>query len=218
LTIASRILKTTTLAVALSVAVAACAKSQETNDQPAAGEDQSMQQPEVKGPQVLLETSMGNILIGFYPDQAPLSVENFLAYVEAGHYDGLVFHRVIPDFMIQAGGHEADLVARDGGRDPIRNESDNGLSNTRGTIAMARTGDPHSASSQFFINHADNTFLNFGENPQSPNGWGYTVFGTVLEGMDVVDAIAAVPTGNAGGMQNVPVEPVTIVSATVVQP
>jgi cyclophilin family peptidyl-prolyl cis-trans isomerase len=218
LTIASRILKTTTLAVALSVAVAACAKSQETNDQPAVGEDQSMQQPEVKGPQVLLETSMGNILIGFYPDQAPLSVENFLAYVEAGHYDGLVFHRVIPDFMIQAGGHEADLVARDGGRDPIRNESDNGLSNTRGTIAMARTGDPHSASSQFFINHADNTFLNFGENPQSPNGWGYTVFGTVLEGMDVVDAIAAVPTGNAGGMQNVPVESVTIVSATVVQP
>jgi cyclophilin family peptidyl-prolyl cis-trans isomerase len=218
LSIATSILKTTTLAVALSVAVAACAQSQETNDEPGVGEDESMQQPQVKGPQVLLETSMGNIIIGFYPDQAPLSVENFIAYVEAGHYDGLVFHRVIPDFMIQAGGHEADLTARDGGRAPIRNESDNGMSNTRGTIAMARTGDPHSASSQFFINHTDNTSLNFGENPQSPNGWGYTVFGTVLEGMDVVDAIAAVPTGNAGGMQNVPVEPVTIVAASVVQP
>jgi cyclophilin family peptidyl-prolyl cis-trans isomerase len=218
LSIATSILKTTTLAVALSVAVAACAQSQETNDEPGVGEDESMQQPQVKGPQVLLETSMGNIIIGFYPDQAPLSVENFIAYVEAGHYDGLVFHRVIPDFMIQAGGHEADLTARDGGRAPIRNESDNGMSNTRGTIAMARTGDPHSASSQFFINHTDNTSLNFGENPQSPNGWGYTVFGTVLEGMDVVDAIAAVPTGNAGGMQNVPVEPVTIVAASVDQP
>ncbi len=218
MSIATSILKTTTLAVALSVAVAACAQSQETNDEPGVGEDESMQQPQVKGPQVLLETSMGNIIIGFYPDQAPLSVENFIAYVEAGHYDGLVFHRVMPDFMIQAGGHEADLTARDGGRAPIRNESDNGMSNTRGTIAMARTGDPHSASSQFFINHTDNTSLNFGENPQSPNGWGYTVFGTVLEGMDVVDAIAAVPTGNAGGMQNVPVEPVTIVAASVVQP
>ena len=218
MTIVTRILKTTTLAVVLSVAVTACAQSQEANNEPDVGEDLSMQQPQVKGPQVLLETSMGNILIGFYPDQAPLSVENFLAYVGAGHYDGLVFHRVIPDFMIQTGGHEADLTARDGGRESIRNESDNGLSNARGTIAMARTGDPHSASSQFFINHADNTFLNFGENPQSPNGWGYTVFGTVLEGMDVVDAIAAVQTGNAGGMQDVPVEAVTIVSASVVQP
>ena len=218
MTIKTGILKTTTLAVVLSVTAAACARSQEANKEPSVGEDETMQQPQVKGPQVLLETSMGNILIGFYPDQAPLSVENFLAYVEAGHYDGLVFHRVKPDFMIQTGGHEADLTARDGGRESIRNESDNGLSNARGTIAMARTGDPHSASSQFFINHVDNTFLNFGENPQSPNGWGYTVFGTVLEGMDVVDAIAAVQTGNAGGMQDVPVEAVTIVSASVVQP
>ncbi len=218
MSIKTGILKTTTLAVVLSVTVTACARSQEANKEPGVGEDQTMQQPQVKGPRVLLETSMGNILIGFYPDQAPLSVENFLAYVEAGHYDGLVFHRVKPDFMIQAGGHEADLTARDGGRESIRNESDNGLSNARGTIAMARTGDPHSASSQFFINQVDNTFLNFGENPQSPNGWGYTVFGTVLEGMEVVDAIAAVQTGNAGGMQDVPVEAVTIVSASVVQP
>jgi cyclophilin family peptidyl-prolyl cis-trans isomerase len=210
-------LKATTMAVAVLVA-AACAQSQESKTETDVGEDETMQQPEVKGPRVQLETSMGNILIGFYPDQAPLSVDNFLAYVEAGHYDGLIFHRVMPNFMIQAGGHEADLAMRDGGRETIRNESDNGLSNARGTIAMARTGDPHSASSQFFINHADNTFLNFGENPESPNQWGYTVFGTVLEGMDVVDAIAAVQTGNAGGMQNVPVEPVTIVAATIVQP
>ena len=218
MTIKTAILKTTTMAVVLSVTVAACARSQETHNEPGVGEDQAMQQPQVNGPRVLLETSLGDILIGFYPDQAPLSVENFLAYAGAGHYDGLVFHRVKPDFMIQAGGHEVDLTARDGGRESIRNESDNGVSNTRGTIAMARTGDPHSASSQFFINLVDNTFLDFGENPRSPNGWGYAVFGTVLEGMDVVDAIAAVQTGNAGGMQDVPVEPVTIGSASVVQP
>jgi peptidyl-prolyl cis-trans isomerase B (cyclophilin B) len=216
LTINTAILKTTALAAVLSVTAAACAQSQETDNEPRVGEDQTMQQPQVKGPRVLLETSMGNILIGFYPDQAPLSVENFLAYVEAGHYDGLVFHRVKPDFMIQAGAHEADLAMRDGGRESIRNESDNGLTNARGTIAMARTGDPHSASSQFFINHSDNTFLDFGV--EEPNKWGYTVFGTVLEGMDVVDAIAAVQTGNAAGMQDVPVEAVTIVSARVVQP
>jgi cyclophilin family peptidyl-prolyl cis-trans isomerase len=175
-----------------------------------------MQQPEVKGPRVLLETSMGSILIGFYPDQAPLSVENFVTYADAGHYDGLIFHRVIPDFMIQAGGHEADLAMRAGERDQIRNESDNGMKNTRGTIAMARTAAPHSASAQFFINLTDNAFLDFGA--QGPNQWGYAVFGTVLEGMETVDSIAAVRTGNAGGMENVPAEPVTILSATVVQP
>ena len=179
-----------------------------------------MPQPEVKGPRVALETSMGNILIGFYPDQSPLTVENFLAYAEGGHYDGLIFHRVVPDFMIQGGGHEADLSMREPGRQPIRNESDNGLTNARGTIAMARTGDPHSATAQFFINHTDNTFLDFGANPQSPGGWGYAVFGEVLEGMDVVDAIAAVETetGIPGMGAVVPVEPVIIVSARVVQP
>jgi peptidyl-prolyl cis-trans isomerase B (cyclophilin B) len=216
LTINSGILRALTLAAGLSVAAVGCAESQETNGEPVVGGDTTMQQPQVKGPRVLLETSMGNILIGFYPDQAPLSVENFMTYVEAGHYDGLVFHRVIPDFMIQAGGHEADLTMRTGERDQIRNESDNGLKNTRGTIAMARTADPHSASAQFFINLTDNAFLDYGA--QGPNQWGYAVFGTVLEGMDTVDAIAAVRTGNAGGMQNVPTEPVTIISATVVQP
>lgn len=210
------ILNTVALAAGLSVAAAGCAGSQDTNGETGVGEEETMQQPEVKGPRVLLETSLGSILIGFYPDQAPLSVENFLAYVEAGHYDGLIFHRVIPDFMIQAGGHEPDMTMREGGRAPIHNESDNGLKNTRGTVAMARTGAPHSASAQFFINHTDNAFLDFGA--QGPNQWGYAVFGTVLEGMDVVDAIAAVETGNAGGMGDVPVETVTIISATVVQP
>lgn len=182
----------------------------------AAGGEMAEAEPEVTGPRVLLETSMGNILIGLYPEQAPLTVESFLSYVEAGHYDGLVFHRVIPDFMIQAGGHEADLAMREGGREPVRNESDNGLSNRRGTIAMARTADPHSASAQFFINHADNAFLDYGA--RAPGEWGYAVFGRVLEGMDVVDAIAAVETGVVGGMRDVPVEPVTIVRASIVQP
>jgi peptidyl-prolyl cis-trans isomerase B (cyclophilin B) len=216
LTINSNFLRTITIAASLSVVAVGCAESQETNGETAVGGDTTMQQPEIKGPRVLLETSMGDILLGFYPDQAPLSVENFMAYVEAGHYDGLIFHRVIPDFMIQAGGHEPDLAMRLGERDQIRNESDNGLKNTRGTIAMARTAAPHSASAQFFINLTDNAFLDFGA--QGPNQWGYAVFGTVLEGMDTVDAIAAVQTGNAGGMQNVPAEPIIILSATVVQP
>ena len=210
------ILNMTALAVGLSIATTGCAGSQDTNREPGVGEEETMQQPEVKGPRVLLETSMGSILIGFYPDQAPLSVENFLAYVETGHYDGLIFHRVIPDFMIQAGGHESDMTMREGDRQQVNNESDNGLKNTRGTVAMARTAAPHSASAQFFINHADNAFLDFGA--QGPNEWGYAVFGTVLEGMDVVDAIAAVETGNAGGMGDVPVETVSIISATIVQP
>ena len=216
MTIKTGNLRTLILAAGLTGTLVACAESQEAAEEKAVGGEATMQQPEVKGPRVLMETSMGNILIGFYPDQAPLSVENFLAYAEGGHYDGLVFHRVIPGFMIQAGGHEADLTMREGGREQIRNESDNGLHNLRGTIAMARTAMPHSASAQFFINHTDNPFLDYGA--QGPNQWGYAVFGTVLEGMDVVDAIADVPTGNAGGMQNVPTEPVTIVSATVVQP
>jgi cyclophilin family peptidyl-prolyl cis-trans isomerase len=213
---AKSVLKTMGVALALTTATAACAESQETQAETEPKGEATMQEAQVKGPQVLLETSMGNILLGFYPDQAPLTVENFLSYVEDGHYDGLVFHRVIPDFMIQAGGHEADLVMREAGREPIRNESDNGLHNERGTVAMARTGAPHSATAQFFINLVDNPFLDYGA--QGPNQWGYAVFGKVLEGMDVVDAIAAVPTGSAGGMQDVPREPVTIRSATIVQP
>lgn len=167
-------------------------------------------------PRVLLETSKGNILIGLYPNEAPLTVENFVAYVEAGHYDGLIFHRVMPDFMVQGGGHEPDLTMREGTRASVRNESDNGLSNERGTIAMARTGDPHSAKAQFFINHTDNPFLDYGAQANTP--WGYTVFGQVLEGMDVVDSIAAVETGMVGRMEAVPIETVIITRASIAQP
>jgi cyclophilin family peptidyl-prolyl cis-trans isomerase len=166
-----------------------------------------------QAPQVTLETNHGAIVIELYPDKAPASVANFLEYVRAGFYDGTVFHRVIDGFMIQGGGFTADLAKKDT-RAPIKNESENGLGNERGTIAMARTNDPHSATSQFFVNLKDNTFLNHtGKNVQ---GWGYTVFGQVVEGMDVVDAIAAVRTGNKGPHQNVPIEPVVITKATVV--
>ena len=140
-------------------------------------------------PIVALETSKGTIKLELYPEKAPKTVENFLAYVDSGFYTGTVFHRVIPGFMIQGGGMTAGLEKK-ATRDPITNEAQNGLQNDRGTIAMARTFMPHSATAQFFINHKDNAMLN--NSPQ--NGWGYAVFGKVIEGMDVVDAIAAVPT------------------------
>jgi len=161
----------------------------------------------------VMHTSKGDIKIRLFADQAPVTVANFVNLSNRGYYDGLSFHRVIPDFMIQAGGHQADMTMREGTRAEIRNESDNGLKNSRGTVAMARTAAPHSASAQFFINHADNAFLDYGA--QGPNQWGYAVFGTVLEGMDVVDAIAAVETGSSGGMGDVPTEPVTIQKAYV---
>lgn len=156
---------------------------------------------------VLLSTSLGDITIECFPDSAPTSVENFLQYVDDGYYDGTVFHRVIPDFMIQGGGMAEDLE-RKPTRDPIENEADNGLKNTRGTLAMARTRDVNSATSQFFINLADNDFLNHGV-----RDYGYAVFAHVVDGMDVVDAIAEVETTTKQGMQNVPVEPVVIESA-----
>jgi peptidyl-prolyl cis-trans isomerase B (cyclophilin B) len=162
-------------------------------------------------PRVALETSLGRIVIELEADKAPKSVANFLAYVKAGYYDGTVFHRVIPNFMVQGGGMTADLTPKST-QPAIQNEADNGLKNERGTVAMARTGDPHSATSQFFVNTVDNKFLNHtGKNPQ---GWGYAVFGKVVEGMDVVDKIAAVKTGNKGPYQNVPVEPVAITKAS----
>ena len=214
----NRMLRSAVWTAALSLVLVACGGAG-TPTPDTRAESAEEKGPEVKGPRVMLNTSKGDILIGLYPDEAPLTVENFLAYVEAGHYDGLVFHRVKPDFMIQGGGHEADLTMREGTRETIRNESDNGLSNERGTIAMARTAAPHSASAQFFINHVDNSFLDYGaEIPNKPDEWGYAVFGRVLEGMDVVDAIAAVQTGVAGGMQDVPVETISIDSATIVQP
>ena len=168
---------------------------------------------------VKLETSMGNIVIELNEQAAPVTVKNFLGYVEAGFYDGLIFHRIIPGFMIQGGGFTQQMVKKET-RDPIINEAKNGLSNMRGTIAMARTSDPDSATAQFFINHSDNDFLNYIDD----NKAGYAAFGKVTEGMDVVDAIASVETTtyvdtttrNKIEMENVPVEPVIIISAKVV--
>ena len=164
-----------------------------------------------QAPQVTLETNQGTIVLELYPDKAPATVANFLEYVKAGFYDGTVFHRVIDGFMIQGGGFTADLAKKDT-RAPIKNESENGVSNARGTIAMARTQDPHSATAQFFINSVDNGGgLDHGKTPQI---WGYAVFGKVVEGMDVVDKIAKVETGTRNGMANVPVNAVVIVKAT----
>ena len=163
-------------------------------------------------PTVLFETTMGNITIELDADNAPKTSANFLDYVDEGYYAGTTFHRVIPNFMIQGGGITADMQDKPSSRAPIENEAKNGLKNERGTVAMARTSDPHSATSQFFINHVDNEFLNF--TSESMQGWGYAVFGRVVDGMDVVDAIAQVETGNKGGHQNVPVETITITGAS----
>ena len=160
---------------------------------------------------VKLETSMGNIVIELNEQAAPVTVKNFLGYVEAGFYDGTIFHRVIPGFMIQGGGFTKQMAEKDT-RAPIINEAKNGLSNEKGTIAMARTSDPDSATAQFFINHRDNDFLDYIDD----NKAGYAVFGKVTEGMDVVDAIASVETTTRNGMDDVPVEPVIIQSAKVV--
>ncbi len=159
-------------------------------------------------PQVILHTSKGPITIELFADEAPKSVENFLAYARDGHYDGTIFHRVIPNFMIQGGGFDADMNQKTT-RAPITNEADNGLTNTRGTLAMARTSDPHSATAQFFINVTDNDFLNH-RGPQSGRTWGYAVFGRVTEGLEVVDEIRQVETTSRGMHQDVPVEPVVI--------
>ena len=164
-------------------------------------------------PRVKLVTSMGEVVIELAPDAAPATVENFLAYVKDGFYDGTVFHRVIDGFMIQGGGFGPDFD-RKTTRAPIRNEADNGLKNDTGTVAMARTSDPHSATAQFFINVKDNDFLN--HTAPTARGWGYAVFGRVVEGMDVIERIKKVPTGNRGAYRDVPREPVVIESATVV--
>lgn len=155
-------------------------------------------------PQVSIQTSEGTMVLTLRPDVAPETVQNFLAYVDSGFYDGLVFHRVIPGFMIQGGGFDQSL-SRKQANDPIRNEASPTLRNLRGTIAMARTNDPHSATSQFFINVADNAFLNAGV-----QGAGYAVFGRVTEGLGVADAIASQPTGRVAGMADVPMTPIII--------
>jgi peptidyl-prolyl cis-trans isomerase B (cyclophilin B) len=165
-------------------------------------------------PRVRLETSHGNIVIELAADRTPKTVENFIAYVESGFFDGTIFHRVIKDFMIQGGGLTADMKKKPT-RKPIPNEADKGLENRRGTVAMARTGDPHSATAQFFINTKDNDFLN--HRSKTPRGWGYCVFGAVVSGMDVVDAIESVRTQRRSGRKDVPVKPVVIQKAVVVE-
>jgi len=172
---------------------------------PAAGKD---------NPMVVLATSMGDIKVELYSDKAPVTVQNFLDYVKAGYYDGTIFHRVIPGFMIQGGGLNGDMTdKREGQKPAIKNESSNGLKNDTGTLAMARTSAPDSATAQFFINVKDNAFLN---RETSADKVGYAVFGKVVEGMDVVKKIEQVKTANKGPHQNVPVDAVVIKSAKVV--
>jgi peptidyl-prolyl cis-trans isomerase A (cyclophilin A) len=156
---------------------------------------------------VVFSTTQGDIKIEFFPQEAPITVENFLRYVDDGFFDGTIFHRVIPGFVIQGGGFTADMQQKQT-HEPIRNEADNGVKNSRGTLSMARTQARDSATSQFFINLADNAFLDHGE-----RDFGYAVFGHVVEGMEVVDKIAALPTADSGMHQNVPLEPV-VVTAT----
>ncbi len=160
---------------------------------------------------VTFETLYGNITVEVYPEKAPVTVANFMSYVEDGSYKGTIFHRVIPGFMIQGGGLDLGLKPKPT-RAPIKIESNNGLKNLRGTIAMARTGDPNSATNQFFINLVDNSFLDFKD--ETALGYGYTVFGKVTSGMDVVDAIAKMKTRSVGSRQNVPVEPIVIKNVT----
>ncbi len=162
---------------------------------------------------VTIKTSVGEIKLELNDEKAPITVENFKTIANSGYYEGTIFHRVINGFMVQGGGLTADMSNKSSGTAPIQNEANNGLSNDRGTVAMARTMEPHSATSQFFINHKDNEFLNHtGETSQ---GWGYAVFGKVTEGMDVVDQIADVETGSSGMYQDVPVDVITIESVTI---
>jgi len=166
------------------------------------------------GDKVMVEmhTSKGLITLELDAEKAPVTVANFIEYVNSGHFDGTIFHRVIPGFVIQGGGLESGMKEKPT-QAPIENEADNGLKNVTGSICMARTNDPHSATSQFFINLKDNQFLDHTE--KSPQGWGYAVFGQVTDGMDVVEAIAAVQTGNAGFHQDVPVEDIVVEKVTI---
>jgi peptidyl-prolyl cis-trans isomerase B (cyclophilin B) len=163
---------------------------------------------------VKLTTSLGEIIIQLNPEKAPISSANFLTYVNEGFYNGTIFHRIIPDFMAQGGGFDTDFNQK-AVHDPIKNEANNGLPNKRGSIAMARTNVPDSATAQFFINYKDNSFLN--HTSPTPSGWGYAVFGEVIEGMDVVDAMSKQPTGNRGGHQDVPKTDIVIEKAEVIK-
>lgn len=186
-----------------------------TQNQPTQSENEQTKpiQGETKGgnPMVIMSTSLGDIKMELYQDKAPITVQNFLSYVNDGFFDGTIFHRVIPNFMVQGGGFTPDMQQKPT-KAPIKNEADNGLKNDVGTIAMARTGVVDSATSQFFINQADNDFLNHGS-----GDFGYAVFGKVMEGMDVVNKIAGVKTGRLGPFQDVPIAPVVINSVRVVE-
>ena len=165
--------------------------------------------PSGPNPVVVMETSKGTVKIELYKDKSPVTVDNFLKYVDNKHFDGLIFHRVISDFMIQGGGFEPGMKGERPTLNPITNESKNGVRNTRGTIAMARTGDPHSATAQFFINVKDNAML---DSANAKGGWGYAVFGKVIDGMDVVDQIRFEKTHSVAGHDDVPVEDIFIKS------
>ncbi len=167
--------------------------------------------PAAANPTVVFHTTKGDIVIELFKDKAPKSAENFLAYVRSGHYNGTIFHRVIPGFVIQGGGFTAEMKQKPT-QPPIPNEAKNGLKNARGTLSMARTADPNSATSQFFVNLVDNAGL---DQPESGSGWGYAVFGRVVDGMAVVDEIAKVKTSDRGYFQNVPVEPITVTKAEI---
>ncbi len=176
---------------------------------------QTVEEPktvERKTVMILMKTSKGDIKLELDPEKAPKTVANFLAYAEAGHYNGTIFHRVMDGFMVQGGGFDADMNQKPA-PNTVENEAKNGLKNTIGSVAMARTPDPHSASAQFFINVNNNSFLDY----PGQDGWGYCVFGKVVEGMDVVNEIKEVKTGNNGYYQNVPVEPITITEVTVLE-
>jgi cyclophilin family peptidyl-prolyl cis-trans isomerase len=194
--------------LAVLLLIAAC--SRDGDEKP---KQETAPAPKSANPIVEMKTSKGTIVIELYPDKAPKTVANFLSYAEQGFYNGTIFHRVIPDFMIQGGGYTADRQRKDTGA-PIPNEANNGLKNQEGTIAMARTSDPNSATAQFFINAKDNAFLDF-KNP-TPSEYGYTVFGNVTHGMEVVHAIEHAPTSDQGtAFADLPTETITIESVTI---
>jgi len=201
----NNILKLTLSSFALAFILNSCSKKSDEIEVPII--------KEISMTQVTIKTSAGDIQLELNGEKAPITVKNFVDIANSGYFEGTIFHRVINGFMVQGGGLNADMSDKSSGTAPIQNEANNGLTNDRGTIAMARTMDPHSATSQFFINHKDNGFLN--HTAENSQGWGYAVFGKVTEGLDVVDQIADVATGSSGGHQDVPLEVITIESVTV---
>ena len=201
----NNILKLTLSSFALAFILNSCSKKSDEVEVPII--------KEISMTQVTIKTSAGDIQLELNGEKAPITVKNFVDIANSGYFEGTIFHRVINGFMVHGGGLNADMSDKSSGTAPIQNEANNGLTNDRGTIAMARTMDPHSATSQFFINHKDNGFLN--HTAENSQGWGYAVFGKVTEGLDVVDQIADVATGSSGGHQDVPLEVITIESVTV---